>query len=82
MGETIWGWDFIRSVCGTMPVSQPDVDGATRHICQRANQTYMGVVNGGILLELCVYKVHTMKTCTAKNECTSVYKVRTNNTHA
>ena len=43
---------------GTTTVNQPDGGGATTHICQRANQTYMAVVNGGILLALVVQDSH------------------------
>ena len=43
---------------GTTTVNQPDGGGATTHICQQANQTYMAVVNGGILSALFVQDSH------------------------
>ena len=67
---------YSRGVGETTTVNQPDGEGPG-DICQRANQIYMGAVNGGTLSLLCVHKVHTMKTCIVENESMSVYKVCT-----
>ena len=42
---------------------------ATRHIYRRANQTYMAVVDGGILSALLISKINDIKKNDIKNVC-------------